>query len=544
MPTFLNVLYDQDLNFLETLEDFWSLSVRGKDVRAKAETLALALDNPLLIREQLASLPPHVEAALKDLKNQGCKTPWTAWTRDYGPLRPMGPGKRKREKPGLFPISTTEYLWYRGLLGRIFLKEDQSLTEFAFMPDEIAQELPGGLVEEKSGLQLRPLENNPAAPIFYGSRILDDLCTLLASLRRPDKERALLAANPSELHWQFLDGLAQSIGLISGQIPTEIARNFLELPRDEALRWLVQSWMVSTVHDELKFHPDWHLEGTWQHDPRKTRLMLLKLLAGLGSRWYTIADFVRQVRAHIPDFLRIGAEYDTWLVVSNQTHQLLRGVESWDALEAKLLWEFLTSTCFQLGLVELENSVNPQSFRISSAFGYFTGLLETKTPGFPVENGPILVNPSGKLEMIPLTPRLARYQTSRFGEVLRNGPESFDFQVTPQSLKIASKQGLKVSHLLKLLRQYGRQQPSPTLIQLLKRWEEKGRESWIDQPLVLHLPNSETLQALKASPAGAALGEVLGPTTVVVKPGSEKRVQVALARLGLLTDFEIKVHED
>jgi hypothetical protein len=148
------------------------------------------------------------------------------------------------------------------------------------------------------------------------------------------------------------------------------------------------------------------------------------------------------------------------------------------------------------------------------------------------------------LEMTNLTPRLARYQASRFGEILKNGPERFDFQVTPQSLKIASKQGLKVSHLLKLLRQYGRQQPSPALIQLLKRWEEKGRESWIDQPLVLHLPNTEVLQSLKTSPASAGLGEVLGPTTVVVKPGSERRVQTALAHLGLLTDFETKTHED
>ena len=544
MPTFLTVLYDQDLNFLETLEEFWGISVRGKDARAKAEALALALDNAPLIGEHLGSLPPHIELALEQLKNQGGKTPWTTWTRDYGPLRPMGPGKRKREKPGVFPISTTEYLWYRGLIGRIFLKEDETLTEFAFMPDEVAQELPDGMPEEEPRLQLKPLEINPATAVSHGSRILDELCTLLASLRRPDKGRALLAANPSEPHWQVLEGLAQSVGLMNGQIPTEIARNFLELPRDEALRWLVQSWMVSNQFDELKFHPDWQLEGTWQHDPRKTRLTLLKILAGLSGRWYAITDFIRQIRVQAPDFLRAGADYDTWLVVSNQTRQLLRGVESWDALEAKFLWQFLSSTDFQLGLLELDKSASPSCFRLSSAFGYLTGLLEAKAPGFPVENAPILVNPSGKLEMTAFTPRLARYQASRFGEVLRNGPDSFDFQITPQSLKIASKQGLKVSHLLKLLRDYGRQQPSPAFIQLLKRWEEKGRESWIDQPLVLHLPNSEILQALKASPAAAALGDVLGPISVVVKPGSEKRVQVALARLGLLTDFEVKSHED
>ncbi|HSN94146.1 MAG TPA: hypothetical protein VLR89_03680, partial [Anaerolineaceae bacterium] len=266
MPTFLNVLYDQDLNFLETLEEFWGISVRGKDARAKAEALVLVLDDALLIREQLASLPPQVEAALQDLKNQGNKTPWTAWTRDYGALRPMGPGKRKREKPGVFPVSTTEYLWYRGLIGRIFLKEDETLTEFTFLPEEVAQELPGNHPTEKPGFQLRALENAPSVETSYESRILDDLCTLLASLRRPEKEHALLAANPSALYWQVLEGLAQSVGLMSGQVPAEIARNFLELPRGEALRWLVQSWMVSTAFDELKFHPDWRLEGTWQHD--------------------------------------------------------------------------------------------------------------------------------------------------------------------------------------------------------------------------------------------------------------------------------------
>jgi len=544
MPTFLNVLFDQDLNFLETLEEFWGISVRGKNAHAKAETLALTLDNPLLIRDQLASLPPQVKEALICLKSQGGKMPWTAWTRKYGILRPMGPGKRKREKPGVFPVSTTETLWYRGLIGRTFVKDGEGLSEVAYLPDEIAQELPGSLPQETPGLQLRPVEENNSSGISYGSRILDEFCTLLASLRRPDKERSLLAGNPSQAHWDTLESLATSAGLISGQIPTEIARNFLELPRDEALRWLVQSWMVSAEFDELAQHPDWRLEGTWQHDPRAPRLTILKLLAGLDRSWYRVADFVQNVHKQHTDFLRAGGDYDSWIIVSRADKSLLRGVNSWDQLEARFLQDFLITTAFQFGLVDLDDRVYPQSFRLSAAFGYLTGLQDGDPPGFPLEKQPILISPAGKLEMTQLTPRLARYQASRFGEVMRNGPERFDFQVTPQSLKIASKQGLKVGHLLKLLSQYGRQQPSPTLIQLLKRWEERGREAWIDQPQVLHLPNTETLQALKNSAAGAALGEVLGPTAVVVKPGSEKRVQTALARLGLLIDFETQTHED
>ncbi|MEA4811792.1 MAG: hypothetical protein VB108_04405 [Anaerolineaceae bacterium] len=543
MTTLLHALHDQDLDFLEGVESFWGLKAPSRDPNAKAEALSNLLAKPERIQEQLALLPPQALTALQQLKALGGKTPWTAWIRDFGPLRPMGPGKRKREKPGIFPFSSTELLWYRALIGRAFLKEEDELKEFVFLPEEIAGQIPGPIQQQNLGLQLSPLQVQKMDFVFMGSKVLDDLCTLLSSLRRPDKADALALADPSAEHWCLLETMATALGLIKGSLPTEIARNFLELPRAEALRWLVQNWLVAIEFDELKTYPGWRLEGTWRHDPRGPRQRLLKALSDFSGAWFSVEGFVREVRTGLPDFLRKGADYDTWMIVSRESKALLLGPESWDLLEAEFLRYFITVICFQLGLLALDNEAAPQSFKLSAHFGYLTGFTEAEAPSFPDEMAPILLNPAGKMEMQALTPRLARYQVSRFAEILCNGPERYSYQITPQSLKVASKQGLKTTHLVKLLRQYGQSQPSPAFLNILKRWEENGCETWMDRPLVLHLPSSEVLQALKASSASAALGSALGPTAIVVKPGSEWRVQAALARLGFLTDFDTKHDE-
>jgi len=59
-----------------------------------------------------------------------------------GQIRQMGAGKRSREKPHIFPISTAERLWYRALIGRDFIQQDGRLTEVAYVPEELLPWLP------------------------------------------------------------------------------------------------------------------------------------------------------------------------------------------------------------------------------------------------------------------------------------------------------------------------------------------------------------------------------------------------------------------
>jgi len=62
-------------------------------------------------------------------------------------------------------------------------------------------------------------------------------------------------------------------------------------------------------------------------------------------------------------------------------------------------------------------------------------------------------------------------------------------------------------------------------------------EARIEPLVVLRLAEPELLEKLRETKASGCLGEVLGPTAVLVKPGCGSRVRAALRELGILTDL-------
>ena len=48
----------------------------------------------------------------------------------------------------------------------------------------------------------------------------------------------------------------------------------------------------------------------------------------------------------------------------------------------------------------------------------------------------------------------------------------------------------------------------------------------------------ELMNELRASKAGRFLGEIIGPTTVVIQAGAQARVMAAMAELGILVEGE------
>jgi hypothetical protein len=104
-------------------------------------------------------------------------------------------------------------------------------------------------------------------------------------------------------------------------------------------------------------------------------------------------------------------------------------------------------------------------------------------------------------------------------------------------LKAAREQGLRVKHLLALLRHYAKVLP-PSLEKSLKRWEERGREVYINRPLVLRLSDPELMKTLQTSKAARYLGELLGPNTAIVREGSIEKILAILAEMGYLGEVE------
>ncbi|MFZ3070611.1 MAG: helicase-associated domain-containing protein, partial [Anaerolineaceae bacterium] len=256
--------------------------------------------------------------------------------------------------------------------------------------------------------------------------------------------------------------------------------------------------------------------------------------------WAALDNLVEIMHTSSPDFLRRGGEYDAWIISRNTPEGgLLRGVESWFEVEAWYIHFLVSGPMTWLGLVELASDGAAAGATFFRKSAWYDELLEARgTLDLPVEDAPVAIASTGVLTMTNLTPRIARYQFSRFCEWLEISPRRYQYRLTPGSLKTAENQGLTTRHLVSLLRKYSGSNPPPALVQAIQRWQAQGREAWMKQTWVLRLSSPEMLQALRDSPAEKYLGESLGPVSVIVQPAGIEKVRTALARLGYLMDVE------
>lgn len=358
-------------------------------------------------------------------------------------------------------------------------------------------------------------------------RILDDLTTLLAALRMG------IEPLPTSVPVSVLTGLAAASGLLDASgLQPETVRAFLEAPREKALAGLVDAWQKSETFNELRLLPGLVCEGAWENQPLVTREFLLNLLESIPEGvWWSIPSFVRDVRQKYPDFQRPAGDYDTWFIKRAADGQYLRGFAHWDEVDGALI-RFFFQVLHWLGQVDLaapDETAAPTAFRMTNRDLHVTCAETTR----------IAVSSNGLITIPRLVPRAVRYQAARFCEWLDSpNPEEYRYRISPASLRRAAAQGLKPAHLLALLaKQTGGQVP-PVLVKALQRWEARGTEARIETLTVLKVSRPEVLNELRASSAARFLGELLGPTAVVVQRGAEEKVLAALAALGLLAEVE------
>jgi hypothetical protein len=77
----------------------------------------------------------------------------------------------------------------------------------------------------------------------------------------------------------------------------------------------------------------------------------------------------------------------------------------------------------------------------------------------------------------------------------------------------------------------------PSLVKALERWDQHGGQARMEHALVLRVTSPEILQELRASRAARFLGDPLGPTAVIVRPGAREKVLAALAEMGYLGEI-------
>jgi hypothetical protein len=141
------------------------------------------------------------------------------------------------------------------------------------------------------------------------------------------------------------------------------------------------------------------------------------------------------------------------------------------------------------------------------------------------------IRSDGRLSVPVLAPRAVRYQLARFCSWEDETVYEYRYRLAPSSLARARGDGLRVIHLLSLLRRHADVIP-PNIITALERWDEHGTEVRLQDVTILRLGSPQILQTLRSSRAARFLGDPLGPATIIVKPGAGEKVLAFLAEMG------------
>jgi hypothetical protein len=547
MPTLTQSLQNQDLGHLRIIAEHWGIELIAPDVRSALPVLISAMLNAELVAEIVAALSTQPQSALTSLVENGGRLPWSQFSRAFGDVRAMGSGRRDRERPDRDPISPTEVLWYRALIARAFFDTSSGAQEFAYIPDDLLPLIP---VTTKKQDQTEMEEGLPTLgraailqerthPILVTDRLLDHVCTLLASHRLQCDPTDQFADAPAELQ-TFVVTLLTTADLLApdGFPDIEATRAHLEAPRGAALLQLVQAWQHSEGHNDLHHVPHLQAEGEWHNDPLGTRQFVLKWLGCIPTdTWWSISAFQADLKRDFPDFQRPASDYDSWFIRDTRSGEYLRGFEHWDDIDGALIRYLITGPLHWLGILDLATSEEDAPAQEATAFRlsrWATDILGSTPPqNIKAEDAAIHVRSDGRVSIPFFAPRAARYQIARFCQWEQPSAHEYRYRFTPGSLEQALDQGLQIKHLQTLLARHTQNVP-PNMIAALTRWDQRGTEARLQSALILRLSSPELLQMLRDSRAERFLGDPLGPTTVIVKPGTGEKVLEILAEMGYL----------
>ncbi len=538
MPDLERSLHGRDLGHLRIIAEQWGVELDAPDTRSALAQLCDHLLSAELVREVVEALPAEAQAALNALQSRGGRMLWSHFTRQFGEVREMGPGRRDRLRPDRNPSSAAEMLWYRTLLARAFFDTERGAEEFAYIPDDLYALLPPltSPQGEVCGRPATPEERK--LPRLAGDAILDHACTLLAALRIGLSDPAL----PPDIH-AFLRSLLTCAGILSpqGAPILEATRQHLEKTRAAALTQLAQTWLHSPQHNDLHLVPHLQMEGEWQNDPLATRSFILRQIKRLpADTWWSLSAFIADIRSRYPDFQRPAGDYDSWFIRHAESGEFLRGFEHWDDVDGALLRYLISGPLHWLGFVDLAFQREGRAAAQATAFRrsrHWDALIAGEEPPSRTEDEPLHLRSDGRLTAPRFTPRPVRYQIARFCQWERSTPHEYRYRITARALERAQEQGLKPAHLLTLLERHASNVP-PNIVIALKRWAQQGTAARLQVASVLRVASPEVLKALRKSSAARFLDDPLGPAATLVKSGAEEKVLATLLELGYLGWFE------
>jgi hypothetical protein len=538
MPNLKTAFTNLDPGFLKIVAEFWSIEDTEIDTEHLIDQLISTMTDPMKFSKMFESLPAQARAAVDELARKNGKISWVDFKRRYGPLMEIGQARLEREKNYLNQGSTTEYLWYRGLLYKAFFEESSEPLEFAYLPDEHM------LLRKNRLAQIGPQPfGNPFQPgqwsrmIPANDLILDKTCTLLASLRaKVNLDDQWTPGLPINCMVEML----KAAGIVNDlrQPKTEQTRVFLEADRSKAMRQLFMAWEKSAGLNELWLMPEIKCEGKWRNRPQTARQDMLELIKQIPvGEWWDLESFIAAVHERKADFLRPSGDYDSWIIRNRASGEYLRGFANWDKVEGRLIHSYITQWLHWLGVVDLaedESRKTIPAFRLSP---WAPNIFENKTsPSLAKENEKIILRTNGTIVCSRMTPRSVRYQIARFCDWGKEKNDEYYYYLSAAAVERAEAQQLPIKQLVSLFKKHAKPPIPPAFIKAIQRWEQFRLQARLEHGILLRVTNSAILDELEKTTAKRFLIERVSPLLTLVQPGGEEVIQRTLMELGYLAE--------
>jgi hypothetical protein len=326
----------------------------------------------------------------------------------------------------------------------------------------------------------------------------------------------------------------------------------------------VKDWLtVSPARRLATLQSGWRKDPTWndlcrvpslvcdekvpwlQHyDPVAVRYEILSLLARCPQdRWWSLASFIQSVKATQPDFQRPNADYTRWYLRDAQSGEYLSGFESWDKVEGALLADVVRGPLRWLGVLAVAEHATGIACRLTESGQRLPGLAAPEAE--EVQSPPIVVHPDFRV-VVPAPVNLyACFQLERFADPLVPVPQGlaegmpWTYRLAVGALGRALERGIRVEQILAFLRQASGDRMPANVAGQMRLWAGRFGQVQLGEVVVLTAKSERVLKELSVLPETRPfIGQLLTPTTALVRKQDLPRLRQALFELGFLSPPE------
>lgn len=553
--TLLASLVDYDKVMLDALASIRGALLSSQNPLHAARELAEQLLTPTSLALTLAELSDEAREALHTLQRAGGWMESPRFTRRFGAVRPMGPGRMQRERPWETPANATEALYYRGLIFQGFHRVDEHMVEVFYIPQDVLPLLPPPPPPPVP--PTLPTIDPPAHRLSSANALIEDVFNLLVHTYRyaillEGEDRpvtahrralgALAMPHAEDDRLVFLLHLCRVAGLIIRH------QNRLVLQRENVRRWLqsAPAERLATLQAAWRDDPTWHdlryvstlklPAPDWHSDPLPARRIVLRMLSQCSpGTWHRIEDLVAAIKAYEPDFQRPDGDYSVWYLRDRDGRPLL-GFEHWDEVEGALIRYLITQPLYWLGVVELGWEAGAEAPTAFCVTRWAAALLEqTPLPEETVPDTPaFVIGEDFTVRVAPHARLYERFHLARLADLIKREGGTAVYRLSPDNVRQLVRQGVRAEQMVRFLVRISDGRVPRRVLETVKRWCGSTAVH-LERMLVLRLADAAQLAQLRRDPVARAwLGEQIGPTSVLVPVIYEAQLRRWLREHGYL----------